>query len=316
LKTPAAVRLHIGHLALRVTDVERSATFLSDILGLRRTVDEDGYVALSTNEKHHEIEYLAGERAGVDHLGLEVEDESDLDALRDALIASGAQILSETPQETGLDKAIRAVGPLGLVLELYTAMEREPLSVEHYMPRLGRRLGHVSFATEDRAEMERFLIDVLGFRITDTLGDRVSWLRCDMDHHGIALVDQPKQELHHYAFQLENWSAMEQYCDHLAFQGKRLVWGPGRHGPGRNLYTYLPDPENAIVEAYADLLVVLDEANYEPIDWDVRGEDSLNLWGPMPPQGWRDYGVPILSPRSADDDEPIGGLDAVGRLPG
>jgi catechol-2,3-dioxygenase len=301
------VNLHIGHLALRVTDVERSATFLSDILGLRRTVDADGYIALSANEKHHEIEYLAGEQAGVDHLGLEVEDEADLDALRDALIAAGAQILSETPQEAGLDKAIRAVGPLGLVLELYTAMEREPLSVEHYMPPLGRRLGHVSFATEDRAEMERFLIDVLGFRVTDMLGNRVSWLRCDMDHHGIALVDQPKQELHHYAFQLESWGAMQQYCDHLAFLGKRLVWGPGRHGPGRNLYTYLPDPENAIVEAYADLLVVLDEANYEPIDWDLRGEDALNLWGPMPPQGWRDYGVPILAPQPVDHDERIGG---------
>jgi catechol 2,3-dioxygenase len=288
--------MHIGHLALRATDTERSATFLTDILGLRRTREVDDAISLSANEKHHEIEFLPGERAGVDHLGLEVEDERDLDGLRDLLIASGAQILSETPHEQGIDKAIRAVGPMGLVFELYTAMERESLSVEHYMPPLARRFGHVSFATQERAEMERFLIDVLDFRITDTLGNRVSWLRCDTDHHGIALVDAGKTELHHYAFELENWSTIERYCDHLAFLGKRLVWGPGRHGPGRNLYTYLPDPDRTIVEAYADLLVVPDNANYRPIDWSVRGESALNLWGPMPPPDWRDYGVPILAP--------------------
>jgi catechol 2,3-dioxygenase-like lactoylglutathione lyase family enzyme len=291
--------MHIGHLALRATDVERSATFLTDILGLRRTHEENGAVSLSCNEKHHEIELLPGDRAGIDHLGLEVEDERDLDALRDALIASGARILSETPQEPGLRQAIRALAPTGLVLELYTGMAREPLSVEHYMPPLARRFGHVTFAVTDREEMERFLIDVLDFRITDTLSDRVSWLRCDTDHHGIALVQAGKAELHHYAFELENWGAIERYADHLAFLGQRLVWGPGRHGPGRNLYTYLPDPDNTIVEGYADLLVVPDDANYRPIDWSGRGEAALNLWGPMPPPGWRDYGVPILAPADA-----------------
>lgn len=294
--------MHIGHLALRTSDVERSATFLSEILGLRRTIDDGDEVALSANEKHHEIELLAGPRAGVDHLGLEVEDERYLDGLRDRLIAAGARIISEHPEEAGIAKALRAMGPMELVVELYTAMEREPLSVEHYMPPLARRLGHVSFSTAERAEMERFLIDVLGFRVTDTLGDRVSWLRCDADHHGIALVDASKTLLHHYAFELESWGAIERYCDHLALLGRRLVWGPGRHGPGRNLYTYLPDPEHTIVEGYADLLAVPDEANYVPIDWSTRGDSALNLWGPLPPPDWREYGVPVLgslSPRAA-----------------
>jgi catechol 2,3-dioxygenase len=290
--------MHIGHLALRASDVETSASFLSEVLGLRRTTPPGGTVALSANEKHHEIELLPGPQAGIDHLGIEVEDERDLDGLRDALIASGARILTQTPQEAGLGRAIRAAGPSDLVFELYTAMEREPLTVEHYLPAPARRFGHVTFSIQDRVEMERFLIDVLGFRITDTLGDRVSWLRCDTDHHGIALVDADKTRLHHYAFELENWGAIERYCDHLALLGRRLVWGPGRHGPGRNLYTYLPDPDNTLVEAYADLMAVPDEANYVPIDWSVRGESALNLWGPLPPAGWREYGVPILAPEA------------------
>jgi catechol 2,3-dioxygenase len=293
--------MHIGHLALRVTNPERSASFLSDIMGLRRTAESEDAIFLSANEKHHEVEYLRGAHAGVDHLGLEVEDERDLEALHERLVEAGHRLLSDTPQEPGLGSAIRVLAPMGLVLELYTAMEREPLSVEHYMPVHARRLGHVSFASPDCSELRRFLIDVLGFRATDTLGERVVWMRCDTDHHGIALVNTAFTGMHHYAFQLEDWGAIERYCDNLAFLGKRLVWGPGRHGPGRNLYTYIPDPENAIVEGYADLLQVVDEANYSPIDWDVVGESALNLWGPMPPEGWRDYGVPILAPTGALD---------------
>ena len=294
-------RMHIGHIAFRASDVDTSATFLSEILGLRRTSESEREVMLSSNEKHHEVQYIAGPAPGVDHLGLEVEDDSDLEVLRDRLIAAGTQILSEHPQEPGIEQAIRAVGPLGLVFELYTRMKREPLSIEHYMPPLSRRLGHVSFAGPECDEMQQFLVGVLGFRVTDTLASRVVWLRCDHEHHGVALVKAgTAPTMHHYAFQLENWGALQRYCDNLAFLGKRLVWGPGRHGPGRNLYTYLPDPDNVIVEGYADLLEVWDEANYVPIDWSGRGDSALNLWGPMPPPEWRDYGVPILAPTSED----------------
>jgi catechol-2,3-dioxygenase len=283
----------MGHLALRVRDVGRSADHLSSLLGLRQTFETDGEVHLSANEKHHEVQLLASERAGLDHVGLEVEEDADLERIRDRCVAAGAEILSERPEEPGLGNSMRVLGPMGVVFELYTHMEREPLSVEHYMPPFARRFGHVGLATDQREVMTEFLIDVLGFRISDVFGDRVTWLRCDTDHHGIGLVSTGKNELHHYAFELENWGEIQRYCDHLAFLHKELVWGPGRHGPGRNLYTYTPDLENTIVEAYADLLVIRDEANYRPIDWSVRGERALNLWGPQAPDNWRDFGVPI-----------------------
>jgi catechol-2,3-dioxygenase len=289
--------MHIGHLALRSPDPERLASFLTKILGLRRTAEHGGAIYLSCNEKHHEIELLPGPVAGMDHIGLEVE-QADLERLRDSVAAAGAPILGEYSEQLGLGRGFRTVGPAGIVFEIYCGMERERLSIQHYMPPLARRFGHVTLATDQRKEAADFLCEVLGFRVTDTLGDRLVWLRCDAEHHGIAFVDADKNALHHYAFQLENWSTLERYADHLAFVGERLVWGIGRHGPGRNLFTYLPDPDNTIVEAYADLLLVQDEAGYVPIDWDAIGESSLNLWGPMPPPGWRDYGVPILAPES------------------
>jgi catechol-2,3-dioxygenase len=290
--------MHMGHIALRVRDPDAVAAHLEEGLGLRRTLEAGGSVFLSCNEKHHEVQLIPAPAPGLDHLGIEVEDIGDLGHLRDALVAAGARILSEQAEEPGLGESLRAVGPEGLVLELYAGMPREPLSVAHYMPPLARRYGHVTLTAEDRVAMERFLIEALGMRVTDQLGDRVSWLRCDSEHHGIGVVQYGRSTLHHYAFQLENWSAIQRYADHLALIGRRLVWGPGRHGPGRNLYAYAPDPENVIVEAYADLLHVENEATYEPIDWAPLGDLALNLWGPGPPPDWREYGVPILAPET------------------
>jgi catechol-2,3-dioxygenase len=293
--TQANVSMHMGHVALRVIDARRSADHLTATLGLRRTFEGDGVIGLSCNEKHHEVQLLDGPHAGLDHVGIEVEDARDLERLRDAAIAVGCRVLSESPQEPGLEHAVRVQGPADLVLELYAGMAREPLSVAHYMPPLARRFGHVNIGTDDLVEMQRFLEDVLGFRVSDTLGSDVRWMRCDRDHHGIALRQAQSNTMHHYAFELQDWGAIQRYSDQLALLGKTLIWGPGRHGPGRNLYTYAPDPDNAIVEGYADLLVIADEANYVPIDWNGRGAEALNLWGPPPPSDYRDYGVPVLA---------------------
>jgi catechol-2,3-dioxygenase len=302
--------MHLGHVAFRATDPQASARFLGEALGLRTTRADAREVMLSCNEKHHEVQFIKASEPGVDHLGIELEDDRELDQLHQRIVEWGAKVIDEEASEPGIAKAIRVLGPLGLVFEFYSAMEREPLSVERYLPRLARRLGHVSFAAPDCRELESFLTGVVGLRVSDTLGGRISWLRCDQEHHAVALVTADQSpSLHHYAFQLESWGAIERYADGLALQGHSFVWGPGRHGPGRNLYTYVADPDNAIVEAYADMLEVASEASYRPIDWSERGDAALNLWGPLPPGDWRDYGVPILGPgRTQSDGETIADL--------
>jgi hypothetical protein len=101
--------------------------------------------------------------------------------------------------------------------------------------------------------------------------------------------------LHHHAWQVQDLAALGQYCDDIARKGLTLVWGPVRHGPGFNFATYLPDPDNAIIEVYADLLQIHDERAYKRIDWSNEPR-ALNLWGPMPSEDVLAAGVPILAP--------------------
>ena len=288
--------MHIGHVALQVTNLDRTIDHARRTLGLVVTEKTSEAAYLTANEKRHELQLIAADRAGMDHVGLEVEHEHELDELRDRLIAAGATILSEQPEEPGLAAAIRCLGPGGVMFELYTGMVREPLSLDNVLRPIAQKISHVTLGTEDKAELETFLLDILGFRVSDRAGEFVTWMRCDADHHGVAVAGiESGSRMHHYAFELESWSAIGAYADRIARDGQQFLWGPGRHGPGFNIFTYLTDPDGAVVEACADLLRIDNDAAYRPINWD-HNPHAMNLWGPDMPDGWVDVGVPVLTP--------------------
>jgi catechol-2,3-dioxygenase len=288
--------MHFGHVALQVQELERSVTHATATLGLRESLRDGQSVYLTANDKHHELQILGTGTAGLDHVGLEVEHDRELDELRDRAVTAGARILSEHPGEPGLASALRFEGPGGVVFEVYVGMERTPLSVDTVLRPFARRLGHVNLLSDEKAELERFILDVLGFRVSDRLGEVATWMRCDTDHHGIALANTSAgTRLHHHAWELESWSAMGQYADHVSRLGQQFIWGPGRHGPGFNQFTYLLDPDGVVVEAYSDLQRIYDDASYKPIDWSNEPR-ALNLWGPMLPSDWGQHGVPVLEP--------------------
>jgi catechol-2,3-dioxygenase len=287
-------RMHIGHVALRVPDLEASARHARESLGLHETSRSDAEIRLSANAKAHELQLIAAEAASLDHVGLEVEDQGDLDAVRDRLSARGVAVVDADGEDLGA--AIRFAGPGGIAYEVYAGMAREPLSVANLVTPLARKLGHLTFFSDEIDEIIAFWVEVLGFRVSDDVGRDGAWLRCDPDHHGLAVgrSSAPGTRLHHYAFELQGWETVGAYADHLARRGERLLWGPGRHGPGRNIFTYVKDPAGCVVEAYTDLLRIDDEAAYQAIDWSTV-PSNMNLWGPDMPDDWDQHGIPVLA---------------------
>jgi catechol 2,3-dioxygenase len=290
LNTPPRARMHIGHVALRSPNPELTATHLVQTLGLTQTARSNTEILLSTRGGHHDVQLITSGACGLDHLGLQVESQQDFDTLHHALTASDVEILAEGIEEPGFDRAMRFAAPGGVMCEVYT--EHTPIEADVEAPRDGaRKLGHVTLFSTEATELVRFFTDVLGFRESDRFGGRVTWLRCDADHHGIAVSGAAHDRLHHYAFELQDFSAIGRYCDRLSRLGKRLIWGPGRHGPGANLFTYTPDPDGAIVEAYADMQRIDNEAVHRLGDWD-QVDGALNLWGPPSPANFGELGVP------------------------
>jgi catechol 2,3-dioxygenase len=289
--------MHMGHVALRVTDLDRTVAHVVQALGLRETRRTAHEVLLSANRKHHELQLIASDAAGLDHVGLEVEGVAELDAVRARVEASGATILTgEAGDEPGIGPAIRFMGPAGIVYEVYDGMQRRPLTIDDPLTSGIRKFGHLTFYSNEADAVVAFWVDVLGFRVSD-VAEGLTWTRCDQDHHGLAVLDFPDGTLlHHHAWAVSDWSALGVYCDSLARHGLSLAWGPVRHGPGFNLATYLADPDGAMIEVYTDLLQIQDERAYVPIDWSDEPR-ALNLWGPPAGPEVLSAGIPVLAPR-------------------
>lgn len=145
-----------------------------------------------------------------------------------------------------------------------------------------RKFGHVNFLTPDVKRQVQWYTEVLGFRLTDWIGEEGVWLHVDRDHHVLAFLEKGVAHIHHLAFELVDWGEMRVALDHLAQNGRHIVWGPGRHGMARNLFSYFRMREEALfVELFADLEQLA--ADHEPRQF-PDDPHSSNTWGILPPR--------------------------------
>jgi catechol-2,3-dioxygenase len=143
-------------------------------------------------------------------------------------------------------------------------------------------LGHVNYLTEDVKRAEQWYVEKLGFAVTDWIGEEGLWLHINAMHHSTAFLEKGFNHIHHLAFELVDWGEMRVALDHLGKNQRSLVWGPGRHGMARNLFSYFRMPEEDLfIELYCDMQQL--EVDHQP----VRHPDtphSSNTWGILPPR--------------------------------
>ena len=179
-------------------------------------------------------------------------------------------------------------------MEVFQTREpvHRPFSTKGVVP---HKLGHIAFHCSDVQRDTKWYCDVLGFRVSDWMGDFFSFLRCGHDHHTINLVGTGQDGHFHTAFELRDWAHIETACDLLSRHGYRLLWGPGRHGIGHNLFTYHRGPNGLVTELFAEIDQIMDESlgYFEPRPWHRdnpqrpkvwdRDPSASNYWGPQPP---------------------------------
>jgi hypothetical protein len=49
----------------------------------------------------------------------------------------------------------------------------------------------------------------------------------------------------------KEWTKIRDWADHFAARNIRLIWGPGRHGPGNNLFVFIADTDGNWIEVSA-----------------------------------------------------------------
>jgi len=152
-------------------------------------------------------------------------------------------------------------------------------------PRPPRRLGHLVIGTPDLAGTVSFLVEGLGFKVSDSLDGVIAFLRCSTDHHNIGVVESTVPQLQHYSWECDDVDHVGHTATALyRVDPERQVWGMGRHFAGSNFYWYLRDPSGSFIELYSDLDQILDDEA-----WEAGGrtafdfEHVANSWGPNLP---------------------------------
>ncbi|MBV9229210.1 MAG: VOC family protein [Chloroflexi bacterium] len=273
---------HISHVALKTLHVEQQAQFYSHIVGLGETErDNAGRVYLRCNANHHAIVLIPSSESGLDHYALDVGNSTALEAAATALTHAGISFETEEPGELGQGPSLRLRDPDGYVVELIGGMAQASPT---YGPRAvqPRKLGHVTLRVDDCKRTAEFYSEILGFRVSDWVDDVFLWMRCNPDHHGLAFAQAGAVKMHHFAFEVIDFSYLARQAEHLMQNGYVLLYGPGRHGPGQNQFEYFRDPEGNLIEFMCDLQQIWDDETYVPRAWNSQ-ERWVNMWGPDSP---------------------------------
>jgi len=127
------------------------------------------------------------------------------------------------------------------------------------MPFKIRRLGHVVLQVSDLERSVTFYTQILGFKVSDVYPEELqpggfAFLRCNTDHHCLALVGagpgQSKHiELHHIAFEVGTLEEVIRARDRLRAQNVPLSF-EGRRRAGCQISVEFHDPDNHSVEIY------------------------------------------------------------------
>lgn len=283
----------VGHVSVRVRDLEAAEEVATQVMGLRVTERGSEELWLSCDHHHHNLHFVKGDSDALEHLGLRAPDAEALEQVRERVLGAGFELVREGPEGPGVKDGFAFAGPEGAVLEIYSQMERvDPGPTESRLGVPPIRLGHANFFAADPAAMQRMLVEVLDFRVSDYAGEG-QFLRCNPDHHGIGVFPGPGQ-LHHIAWEVSSAIELGQLADLIDRRGGSVLWGPLRHGIGRNIATYFLDPSGLVIEYYADMERIYDDEHHQPQRWDLGDPAGkwVSLWGPHPtPEGFTELGL-------------------------
>ncbi len=267
----ANISLH--HLEINSRDPKRLAEFYSKVMDMKiNRLTRQKFLCDGPSRK---IIITTGKNKRLGYAGMICKNEENLERYKEFLEKNNCKIntfLSEFYQPGSFslqdpDKNMICFGVL--------KKENYFFSKGIYAP-----LQHITFATKDVEKFENFYHRKLGFQVTDRVvkntGEIVtSFTTSNHEHHTIACFKSSQIGVDHHSYEAGEWNNIKIWCDHFAQNNIKLMWGPGRHGPGNNLFVFIEDVDGNWIEISAELETVIGRP---PKNW-PQEEKTLNLWG-------------------------------------
>jgi catechol-2,3-dioxygenase len=291
MSAPAIRVSKLGYVGFETPDVERLVEYYTKVLDFALVDSAPEGAFLTTGTDHHCVVVTRGDTRARAVVGYEIWE--DLDSAQQRLKEAGYETQRRSDVGPGTPDVLVLDEP-GTGTPLHLMAAQDPSGVGDYPPLRPTKLGHVAAFTPALDPMQAFYQDLLGFKWSDTVGDFFVFLRCNADHHAANFMASTKfHGMHHIAYEMRDPNHLIAMLDHLAKNDYRLHWGPGRHGPGHNLFTYHRDPDGHVIELFTQIDVVHDEAKgyWEPRPWHEEYPmypktwqvdlATVNQWGPV-----------------------------------
>jgi catechol 2,3-dioxygenase len=267
-------------VALNVPDLVAAEHFYTTIWHLQVVArGESAIYFRGTGADHHLLALHQAEGpAKIRCVTLRARDRSALDAVASAALAAGGKVLQPVGQvaEPGGGIGVTVADPDGRVFQL---VHGDALHADvHEAADQPIRLAHAVLNSHDVESTRRFMESVLDFSLSDRTRI-MAFMRCNNDHHSIALGDTDNDALNHIAFLMPDVNSVMRGGGRMRDAGYGIEWGPGRHGPGDNAFNYFVGPFDVVIEYTAEVEQIDDSYQVgQPTDW-TWPPGRVDQWG-------------------------------------
>ena len=251
-----------------VTDLKARQKFYTEIWGLETVAEGKGSIYLrGTGAAHHIVGLHQRAKPEMLRIDLLAADESAVEAIARQVREAGANEVEKPSRiaEPGGGYGFAFKDPEGRTLRVLTGDQRHADTQDHRdRP---RKISHCVLNSPDQAAAVAFYERALGFRVSDST-QAMTFIRCNTDHHSIALVKAKDVSLHHVAFEMPEIESVMRGAGRMKDNGFPIEWGVGRHGPGNNVFAYFVSPDDMVIEYTADVEQVDDRyVTHGPEHW-------------------------------------------------
>lgn len=270
----------MGHATLETPDLERQIDYFTQVTGLVLAERQNGRAFLATKVGDLVVQLEKGDAPRCSRISFQVAPGTDVNDIRKGIEAEGVRCEVQNDVSPGIPKVVAFQDPKGTMMEVFA--EQTPIAKNQAsVPGIGPlKLGHLAFVVDDPKPFAEFYSRVLNFRVSDWIADWFVFMRCGPDHHTVNFVRGKTTKMHHIAFELKDWAHVQQACDFLGGKNIPIIWGPGRHGPGHNVYTYHRNPDDQVIELFTELDKMLDESlgYFDPRPWHRDRPQKPKVW--------------------------------------
>jgi len=288
---------------LVATNLDEATRFYEDVWGLT-TVERrnDAIYFRGTQRYHHVLGLHRGAQPAVIRIVFDVDDRAAVEALHKAIVAAGCNT-APAPGPVALAGGGYGFGckdPDGRNLAFVCGADDHADTAD--IADKPRKIVHANLNARDHAASLAFFTATLGFRVVDENAP-LTFLHCaNTDHCSIVVADTDLPTLNHLAFDVPDLDSVMRGMGRLKDAGYPIEWGPGRHGPGNNVFAYFCGPDEVPLEYAAEVLQIDD--SYTPRGsnfWKFKPGRS-EQWGITAPRSARYYRVQRLFGFTADGE--------------